>query len=255
MVASGTEFNQREFDYAYPQGIERHFWTVARSRVIADAIKSLPDRGERILEIGCGRGIVVTQLRNRGFNCFGVELAAIPVPPSAAQFVTAGVHAWQLPPEFRHEIQTILLLDVIEHLPDPAAFIAGTIKYYPNIRNLVVTVPARRELWSNYDEFYRHYRRYDLEMLRQNLTDAKLTIIRVGYFFHSFYPLLLLAKLGKGRSTKIKPPSPRTVGLHTALAYLLYWDFVLLPSRLCGTSAIAIATRNTAEKSEFQKTP
>jgi len=55
MVASGTEFNQREFDYAYPRGIERHFWTVARSRVIADAIKSLQDRGERILEIGCGR--------------------------------------------------------------------------------------------------------------------------------------------------------------------------------------------------------
>src|SRR5262249_15655573 len=55
MVGSGAEFSQREFDYAYHPGIERHFWTVARSRVIVDAIKSLPDRGERILEIGCGR--------------------------------------------------------------------------------------------------------------------------------------------------------------------------------------------------------
>jgi SAM-dependent methyltransferase len=244
MCVSATQFSSNEFDCAYPPGIERHFWTVARCQIVADALDSLPDRGGRILEIGCGRGIVVAKLRDQSFDCFGVELADAQVPPSVARFVTTATDARQLPAEFRAEVRTVLLLDVIEHLADPAALISQIVEYYPSIHHLIATVPARRELWSNYDEFYRHYRRYDLTGLRETLARAGLKLVHVAYFFHLLYPLMLLAKLGKSRAIKLKPPGRWASLLHKGFAQILYWDSTLLAGALYGTSAIAVAKKD-----------
>lgn len=247
MLESPTEFSPAEFESAYPPGIERHFWTLARSRVVADAIRSLPGCGGKVLEIGCGRGIVVANLREQGLECFGVEVADVLVLPSVAEFVTVATDARQLPAKFRAEIRTILLLDVIEHLADPVAFIDDAIVHYPNIRHLVVTVPARSELWSNYDEFYRHYRRYDLDEVRKTLTQARLNVIHVAYFFHLLYPVMLLMKLAACRATRVKAPGQWTTVLHAGLGKILHWDCTLLPGAWYGTSAIGIATNRSVQ--------
>lgn len=247
MLDSATEFTQTEFECAYPPGVERHFWTIARSRVVADAIKSLPGCGGKVLEIGCGRGVVVAKLREQGLECFGVEVADVRVLPSVAEFVTVATDARQLPAKFRAEIRTILLLDVIEHLAEPASFIDDAMVHYPNIRHLVVTVPARCELWSNYDEFYRHYRRYDLDEICKTLTQSRLNVIHVAYFFHLLYPLMLLVKLGRYRATRVKAPGRWTAALHAVLAQILYWDCALLPGAWYGTSAIGIATYRSVQ--------
>jgi hypothetical protein len=241
-----TEFSATDFDCVYPTGIERHFWTVARCRILADAINRLPDRGGKILEIGCGRGVVVGELRGAGLDCVGVELADdVPVPASLAEFVMTGVDATQLPSDFRGQIATVLLLDVIEHLPDPGAFVSSITGSYPAVRHLIVTVPARSELWSNYDEFCRHYRRYDLKALCETLVQAGFNVSRVGYFFHSLYPFMLMAKLGRGRATRLRAPGRWTALLHNIAADILYWESVFLPSALYGTSAIAIANKKS----------
>ena len=57
-----------------------------------------------------------------------------------------GVDAWDLPLAERVRFDTILLLDVIEHIPDPAALLKRLSDGFPNLSHLIVTVPACQEL-------------------------------------------------------------------------------------------------------------
>jgi hypothetical protein len=134
---SSTEFNQPEFDLAYPPGVEFNSWTVARHHILGRALARRRWLEGEWLEVGCGRGIVLQFLRARGLEVRGVELAL------AERSRPGGV----------------VLLDVIEHLPDPVAFLQRLGESLPNVRRWVITVPAHPELWSNDNEFSGHPRR------------------------------------------------------------------------------------------------
>jgi SAM-dependent methyltransferase len=77
--------------------------------------------GGRLLEVGCAYGLFLRRARERGWDAVGVEIAEdcarearrnAGVPVVAGDFLRA-----QLPGPF----DVIALLDVIEHMPDPAA--------------------------------------------------------------------------------------------------------------------------------------
>ena len=83
-------------------------------------IETLRERG-RLLEVGCAYGLFLRRARERGWQAVGVEIAAdcareaqasAGVPVVAGDFLSA-----ELPGPF----DVIVLLDVIEHMPDPAA--------------------------------------------------------------------------------------------------------------------------------------
>src|SRR2546427_1758068 len=166
MSESHTEFALDQFDQVYPPGIENHYWTFARNQIVEHQLKALGLEQPRILEIGCGKGVVVAFFRKKGYPCWGVELAQVTPMESVKDFVHTGVSATDLPSDQRESFNVLFLLDVIEHLPDPVAFLFGLKAAFPNVSRLIITVPARTELWSNYDTFYGHYRRYDLDSLR-----------------------------------------------------------------------------------------
>jgi hypothetical protein len=46
----------------------------------------------------------------------------------------------------------ILLRDVVEHIEDAGTFLRDLLRAFPNARHVLIAVPARMELWSNYDE-------------------------------------------------------------------------------------------------------
>ena len=70
-----TEFTQDKFESAYPLGIEFHYWTSARNQIIKHRIKKIYAAKRNILEIGCGKGIIVDYLRKSKINCWGIETA------------------------------------------------------------------------------------------------------------------------------------------------------------------------------------
>jgi hypothetical protein len=86
---------------------------------------------------------------------------------------------------------------VIEHLPEPVAFLRKVREALPALEGLLVTVPARQELWSEWDRHYGHFRRYDLASLRATLDTAGFKPLFAGYFFHSLYLPAFLLRGGK----------------------------------------------------------
>ena len=69
-----TQYGKEEFDINYPAGYEKNFWPLARNYIIGHELKKFGLLQEKILEVGCGKGIVIKSLREQGFDCWGVEL-------------------------------------------------------------------------------------------------------------------------------------------------------------------------------------
>lgn len=236
-----TSFSEEQYDLAYPDGIEFHWWNRYRSGLIGRLCRDAVAADQRLLEVGCGRGGEVRALRAMGFDVRGVELAPVPPLAAVADHVDSGQDATTLPPERRAGVAAILLFDVIEHLPDPAAFLRSLRQAYPDLESVVITVPARRELWSNYDEFYGHQRRYSLPMLRALADELHWELQRSGYFFQLLYlPMRLLSALGVQRATSIAAPTPGMRWLHALVSACHHLEEWLLPRVLPGTSAYAV---------------
>ena len=79
-----------------------------------------------------------------------------------------------------------MLLDVIEHIEDDREFLRTIRSAFSNCQCVIVTVPARPEAWSEWDEYYGHFRRYSPETLRKTLS-AIGGCVYVRYFFRSLY--------------------------------------------------------------------
>jgi hypothetical protein len=242
MVVKDETFGADQYDKSYPDGIARHYWHRARNTVLARTLRREGFSSSRLLEIGCGRGIVTAALREMGFDCHGVELAEAAVPPAdVAPFVRTGISFEDLPESERNAARCVLLLDVLEHVAEPIPFIARIRAALPRLDRLLVTVPARKELWSRWDDFYGHRCRYDRASLRSELTAAGYSVRSCEYFFHGLYPAALAMNvLGITRSTEISAPPESLV--HRVVGRILAADSTLLPGSLPGTSLLAVAS-------------
>jgi SAM-dependent methyltransferase len=236
-----TTFTSEEYANAYPEGIERHYWTLARNYHVARLLRRAPGSGGLVLDIGCGRGLTVEYLRGLGFDCRGFELSDVAIPAHLQAHCASSSDAFALPEELRSRVGAILLLDVLEHLEDPAGFLDQCVTSFPALQSLVVTVPARMELWSNYDDYYGHKTRYDLPSLQALVAREGLKVAEIGYFFHALYPPLRLVNAFLGRR-EIRYSAPRLVFVHRLLACGLAADS-FLPRRWYGSSIAAILHR------------
>ncbi len=88
-----------------------------------------PLKGLRVLDVGCGGGLVCEPLARLGAVVTGVDAAAANIP-------VAQIHAQQSGLEIRYlnatvedlaeqDFDLVLALEVIEHVQDPAAFVAA----------------------------------------------------------------------------------------------------------------------------------
>jgi hypothetical protein len=134
----------------------------------------------------------------------------------------------------------VMLLDVIEHISNPAEFVHRIITGFPELSHLVITVPARQELWTNFDQFNGHYKRYNLNDLK-SLGIGGMQYAGSGYFNHILYPVFLIyAKWFRKRDTNLRAPAGIQKIVHRVLSFILQADYRLLPHKWRGTSAIAL---------------
>ena len=238
-VAAGTEFTTEEYDETYPPGYELHYWHRARSSVLMDRVRTACKTGDTVLEIGAGRGHYVRVLRAAGFDAYGCDLGRPRVHEDVRAFFFAGTEFADLDPDLRRRVTAVLLLDVLEHIERPAEFIASVFQALPALAVLIIAVPARQEIWSNYDEHFRHFLRYDIQKFRELARSSHLSIESWSYFFHALYvPAWILKQLGlKRRTTFVAPATP---WLHRFLGWAFWLESRLLPKGIYGTSLLCV---------------
>jgi 2-polyprenyl-3-methyl-5-hydroxy-6-metoxy-1,4-benzoquinol methylase len=178
----------------YRELYRRHWWWRSREKLILEILRAhQPREGwKRILDVGCGDGLFFDQLISFG-EVEGVE-------PSAAVSETgphrSRIHTCPFGENFQpgKEFTLILMLDVLEHLSDPAAALRHALSLLAPAGMLLVTVPAFKALWTNHDVVNQHVTRYSRRTFRELARQAGMDIQGERYFFHWLVPLKLATR-------------------------------------------------------------
>ncbi len=85
-------------------------------------------------------------------------------------------------------LDAITALDVLEHVPDDRAVVAGFARLLRPGGVAVVTVPAGRALWSDWDVTLHHYRRYSRRELTALFPAGEWDVEHVNYTNTLLYP-------------------------------------------------------------------
>jgi len=84
------------------------------------AIDAVPDKA-RVLDLGCGPGLVARELKRKGCHVVGLDLRQ-PDPENMAKFIEWDLDNDTIPEEV-FDYDYLLLLDIIEHLRNPEKFV------------------------------------------------------------------------------------------------------------------------------------
>lgn len=123
-----ASYDEEYFRRLYGEVPEQSRFDRGRDARIARLVEryATPADGRALLDVGCGLGYLLERFRGR-FGLFGVELSGHAGPLAArrlpqASIVQADVQR-RLP--FREAFDVVLAVNVIEHLADPEAAVAG----------------------------------------------------------------------------------------------------------------------------------
>ena len=174
---------------------ERHWWFVARRRILLDVLERNVDQtgGLHILDAGCGGGATTESLRRYG-SVRGMDISeeAVEYNRERGREVSLG-SIEQMPfPDSRFDL--VLALDIIEHVPDDLQALQELFRTVRPGGSLLVTVPALQMLWSAHDVINGHYRRYTLGELRSRIEAAGYEVITATYFNTLLFPLIFVLR-------------------------------------------------------------
>lgn len=162
-----------------------HWWFVGRRRIVGALIARFRPRAGpmTILEVGAGTGSNIALLRQ-----FGTVDAVEPDDHARAfaeRRTGLALKAGYLPDgvmleDARYDL--IVLLDVLEHIPEDRAALASLRRKLAPGGRLLLTVPAIPGLWSGHDLAHHHQRRYTAKTLEAVVAAAGFrTLHRTGF--------------------------------------------------------------------------
>ena len=154
-------------------------WSVDRLR---------PWCGRRVLEVGAGRGTLSELLLDRELlvasdvdegmlACLRRRFAGhahVTVEPVDLE----RLHVTELR---RHRIDTVLCVNVLEHVRDDRAALAAIARLLPAGGHLLLQVPALAALHGSLDVALGHHRRYAHAPLRRLLEDVGFRVVHLSY--------------------------------------------------------------------------
>jgi 2-polyprenyl-3-methyl-5-hydroxy-6-metoxy-1,4-benzoquinol methylase len=184
----------------------RHPWEDARYHFFKRKIAPLLSLQQQlcIYDIGCGDAYFLANLCREFPNIKGVgvdiNFTGQDIIDIKETYRLPNLSVYRTIDEARqehHQVDLILLMDVIEHIEHDQHFLSELITpiMRPDGTLLFLTVPAYQSLFTRHDVFLKHFRRYDNESLRRTIVSSGLAVCEIGYFFTSLVPLRVLEKM------------------------------------------------------------
>jgi 2-polyprenyl-3-methyl-5-hydroxy-6-metoxy-1,4-benzoquinol methylase len=173
--------------------IRRHPWWRARAALTMRLLDRLGLRPPaRILDAGCGWGVTLDYLEERGYQAIGMDVsrrALERLDRSGRSLIEADLTK----PLDRHAplYDAVLALDVIEHLDDDRAAVRQLGKLARTGGWVIVSVPALPALFGEFDAIQGHRRRYLPETLQAAFAGSGLDLERTFWWGRWLVPALL----------------------------------------------------------------
>ena len=173
---------------------ERHWWFVARRRILCRLIAEVlpPSTETTIVDVGCGTGANIAALADR-YRCIGIDTSPEAIALSRQRFPKVRFLSGSAPKDLGDEAERarlFLLTDVLEHIADDFAMFSELLASASPGCFFLLTVPADESLWSEHDESFGHYRRYDRARLEQVWAGLPVTTLLSSYFNARLLPII-----------------------------------------------------------------
>lgn len=228
----------------------RSFWFRSRNRLIVWALQEYFPHASSLLEVGCGTGFVLDGIRRArpeleltGAELYedGLEVARRRLPDVRL----LQLDAREMP--FEEEFDVVGAFDVLEHIPEDERALAGMFRATRRGGGLLVTVPQHPRLWSGFDDYSRHQRRYTRAELVAKIDRAGFVVRRATSFVSFLLPALWLARV-RQRGRRYDPLADYRTGraLDRALERVMDFERALVRSGLSfpvGSSLLVAADR------------
>lgn len=191
---------------------DSYWWFVGRHRLVeallaerygAPGTQTTP---LLLLDVGCGTGAMSKRLTQWG------RVVSADFSPLALQFSRRrglrhllGADAMKLPVA-SGQFDAIVVMDVLEHLPDDAAALCEFFRVLKPGGRVIATVPAYPHLWSEHDVALMHHRRYLRPQFGERFHAAGFQIEKLAHTMAALYPVAALQRLVNARKPPHDPP-------------------------------------------------
>ncbi len=171
---------------------ESHWFFVARRRIIARLLDDLLEGQDHpaMLDVGCGTGATVSLLERYGtVTAIDVSVQAIQYCKEQGRSRLCQADGSCLP--FADEsFDLVTALDLLEHVEDESEGLRELSRVLKSGGRILLSVPAFMFLWSDFDRFSGHYRRYSKRELRRSVEEAGFEVTKLSYFNTILFPVV-----------------------------------------------------------------
>lgn len=154
-----------------------------------------PYLGDRIAEIGPGNGANLNYYYKYSKKIDLYEPTKSLYLNLKKRFKQKNIRIFNKRFNSKIKYDTIIYLDVIEHIKNDVQEIKKAFKTLKKDGCLIIAVPAFQHLYSNFDRDINHYKRYNKEDLKKILTNIKYKKVVMFYYDTIGYILSLMSKL------------------------------------------------------------
>jgi SAM-dependent methyltransferase len=205
-----------------------------------------PWLGQRVLEVGCGIGTYTAEMAVGSRKIVAMDMERAFVDEAArrlgqhpnVELICGDATRADLPNTDGAAFDTVVLLDVLEHIEDDVALLSRLRSRLRPGGQLILKVPAMPSLYSPMDEAIGHWRRYDRRGLTEVISRAGLEVARIWSFNAAAVP----GWWWNGRVLKRRSPPQEQVALYNRLVPVLR-PLDRLARLFCGISLLAVARR------------
>ncbi|MBI1325386.1 methyltransferase domain-containing protein [bacterium] len=184
--------------------VASHPWWLARARLVSCLIdRELGPGAHQVLDVGCGWGVTLDHLERAGHHVTGMDIGRGGLEKLAKpgrRLILGDIESGPIPESAKSRFDAVLALDVLEHLDDDAGALRNLASLARPGGLVILTVPARPDLWSEFDTVQGHKRRY-LRQEFQGMIEGSGLFGRIRVM--SCWPWLVpLARLSRRRSVR-----------------------------------------------------
>ena len=177
-----------------------HWWFHGRHTILRALLPQLvsSDPDTRILDVGFGTGHMLRFYEPYGGFVVGLDLAAEAVAYARERTAALLVQGSGLAvPLAGDSFDLVSMLDIIEHVDDPADVVAEGARCLRAGGRLLAAVPAFQALWGDHDTINQHRKRYRVGELTDLLEGAGLQVERATYCNMLLFPAIAAVRLAR----------------------------------------------------------
>lgn len=182
-----------------------HFWINAKRWYLSTFV---PDTPVKIVDIGCGSGNLLSGFVNQGHCIYGIDIS-----DRALQYChDKGYRTFKADlsvngslKNFKDVADIIFACDFLEHIEFPELILKELLTISHKNTKLIITVPAHKFLYGDWDIAMSHYKRYSKTEILSELSMAGWEV-KKNLYIHilPLIPAIISRLFFKGRRKKEK---------------------------------------------------